>query len=101
MGLYPLAEDGYPEWIIPTDPKRRTDAMKLLALAGKDIGGNKRPSQLGSKGFDDDRTIDLLVEQNQLLKQLLDKENNVIINKKDMTDAVNETNALDALGDYF
>ena len=101
MGLYPLAEDGHPEWIIPTDPKRRTDAMKLLALAGKDIGGNKRPNQLNGKGFDDDRTIDLLVEQNQLLKQLLEKETNVTINKKDMTDVVNEENALKALGNYF
>lgn len=82
-GLYPIAEDGHPEWIIPTDPKRRTDAMKLLALAGKDIQGNKRPSSLPNVRSNDngklEDVVDYLAQQVDLLTQILAKDNEIAI----------------------
>ncbi|MGE6376616.1 peptidoglycan DD-metalloendopeptidase family protein [Peribacillus muralis] len=76
-GFYQLAEGGHPEFVIPTDPARRTAAQKMLALAGKRIQGNKRPHQLpnvsSSPGSEENSLLMQLLEatlkQNQLLKK--------------------------------
>ncbi|MCY9003275.1 tape measure protein [Peribacillus frigoritolerans] len=86
-GMYNLAEDGWPEFVIPTNPSKRTDAMKLLALAGKTVDkGNKRPGQLpnvGTASVEGDNVLQKLLEatleQTKVLLQLLSKNPNIIL----------------------
>lgn len=47
------------------------------------------------------KLLQATLEQNKLLMQLLKKDTNVTINKRDMVDIVNEQNALDGLGKIF
>ena len=49
----------------------------------------------------DDKLLQATLEQNKLLMQLLRKDPNIIINKRDMVDVVNEENALDGIGAIF
>ena len=88
-GLYQLAEEGHPEFVIPTDPSRQSDAMKLLAIASQRIEGNKknkRPNQMRtpSTGYNNSSEITLMKqqleatkEQNNLLMQLLGVTKNI------------------------
>ncbi len=97
-GWYNLGEDGHPEWIIPTDPARRNDAMKMLHYAAAEVRGrkaskNKRPSQLSSvNGFDDPSLLLKMIEQQQQQIALLLKiaQSNDVIADKDYQPIIDE-----------
>jgi SLT domain-containing protein len=78
-GLYQLAEEGYPEMVIPLHPNRRTDAMKLLALTGKMLGvddpkGNKRPNRLPNvSNSNQSSKVDKLEKSIELLTTMMGK----------------------------
>lgn len=99
-GLYRLAEGGWPEFVIPTDPSRRTDAMKLLALAGKQIQGNKRPNQLSGVGthtHESNELLNAVLEQNQILMSLLQSSRSIeskpVLSEGDIGRAYDKYNA--------
>ncbi|HDJ2331734.1 TPA: phage tail tape measure protein [Staphylococcus aureus] len=97
-GWYNLGEDGHPEWVIPTDPARRNDAMKMLHYAAAEVRGrkaskNKRPSQLSSvNGFDDPSLLLKMIEQQQQQIALLLKiaQSNDVIEDKDYQPIIDE-----------
>lgn len=99
-----LGEEGE-EIVIPTAKNRRTDAMKLLALAAKKIGADggsySRPGNIPSPAGGNNEQIELLREQNNILMQLLQKDNNVYLDGDDITKNVNNKNAIDTIGRYF
>ncbi len=91
-GMYNLAEEGHSEFVIPTNPKRRTDAMKLLALAAKKISGNKRPNQLGGSGSGVfEQILGALIKQSKmqaeqiaLLTKLVTKDSNLYVDGQEL-----------------
>ncbi|EZY77581.1 phage tail tape measure protein [Staphylococcus aureus] len=106
-GLYHLGEEGYPEWIIPTDPSRVNEAHKLLALAANDIDNrskNKRPNNLPNPNVNNSDTnyiktlenklntvINCLVSLVESNQAIADKELNVIIDENSFDKKVNSS----------
>ncbi|PIC88432.1 phage tail tape measure protein [Sporosarcina sp. P21c] len=95
-GLFNLTEEGHSEFVIPTAPKRRTDAMKLLALAAQSLGsgdkkGVHRPNSLGGNGGVFEDMVNILLEQNQLLMKLLQKNTDVYLDGEQVGRGVYDT----------
>ncbi len=94
-GLFNLHDN---EYVLPMNEP--TEAMKLLALVGKDLAGkSKQTRQLpnvgaGTNDKSQSEIINLLMQQNDLLKRLLQKDNNTYLNGKKMNDEMAEIDAV-------
>lgn len=103
--LIRAGEKNREEIMIPMHPSRRTDAMKLLALAGKKLmpGGDKgitRPNQLPNMSGNGNamdailaatiKTNEFLMEQNRLLTQLIQKDANVYMESGALVGAIGD-----------
>jgi SLT domain-containing protein/phage-related protein len=82
-----LAENGYPEFIIPTEKKYRTRALSLLGQASNALGVT-RPNSPIQVVVDNSETNALLREQNTLLKAALAKSTVIALDSKEVGRAV-------------
>lgn len=100
-----LAENGYPEVVIPTEPAKRGRAMALLNTAKQMLGVKERNMVSQSESTDSTALmIQLMQEQNALLMKILAKDPNINLNGVKLNDglraiqATNERNRERDLG---
>ena len=101
-----LAENGYPEVIIPTEPSKRGRAMALLNQAKQMLGVKDERNHVGGSGESQDIAllVGLMQQQNELLQAILAKNTDVILDGKKMNkelkaiEVVNERNARRNMG---
>ncbi|WP_434795911.1 peptidoglycan DD-metalloendopeptidase family protein [Staphylococcus equorum] len=111
-GMYNLAEDGHSEVVVPLDPARANDAMKLIGYAQSKIQGNKnkRPNDMSNKygsQSDGDNTnllLQMIANQQKQLDALMEiarsnkgiEDKNYFPNSREMTKMNNENMALNS-----
>ena len=89
-----LAENGYPEFIIPTEPAKRGRAMLLLNQAKQALGVKDERSHVGGSGESQDIVllVGLMQQQNELLQAILAKSTDVILDGKKLNKELNNLN---------
>lgn len=84
-----LAENGYPEVVIPTEPAKRGRAMALLNTAKQMLGVKERNVVSQSESTDSTALmLQLMQEQNVLLMKLLAKDTNINLNGVKLNDGL-------------
>lgn len=88
-----LAENGYPEFIIPTEPAKRGRAMALLNQA-KQALGVKEERNTPKQGTSTDlaTVVALMQQQNELLQAILAKNTDVLLDGKKLNKELNNLN---------
>src|SRR5699024_11018749 len=100
-GFFYGAEGNKEEMVIPLN--RPTEAMKLLAIAGKKLQGKGKQTRelpnapyVNNNSEKQDQIIELLAKQNQILMKLLGKESDIYMDSEKVGSILDERNAVNA-----